>query len=402
MHIRPFNAWRPRPELASQVAAVPYDVVDTTEAMALAAGNPYSFLHVSRAEIDLPAGADPHADATYARAGANLRAFQRQGVLSREPSPVLYVYRLVMDGRAQSGIVAACAVDDYLDGTIRTHEKTRHDKEDDRTRHITFLNAQTEPIFIVFRDDPAVERIMAATMAGASLYDFIAPDGIRHTMWRIADAAVVTGIFGGIPAAYIADGHHRAAAAARVAKARRASGAAAGDFDWFMAVLFPASQVRILPYNRCVRDLRGMTPAGFLARLGETFHLTENADAAPPAPGQVSMYMGGRWYGIRWPVDARGGSAALDVTILQDRILAPLLGISDPRTDERIEFIGGIRGSAELVKRVNSGRAAVAFAMYPTQVDQMMTIADAGGIMPPKSTWFEPKLRSGLFVNCLE
>lgn len=405
MRIQPFCAWRPRSDLASKIAAVPYDVVDTAEAMALAAGNPCSFLHVSRSEIDLPAGTDPHSEAAYLKAKANLTDMQQQGILQKESLPSFYLYRLVMNGRAQCGIVAGCAVDDYIEQVIKTHEKTRQDKEDDRTHHIEVLNAHAEPIFITFRDTAGVSALIEQTLRREPLYDFTAVDGIRNTLWLIPDTQAVLKAFEQVPNAYIADGHHRAAAAVRVARAQRLRQPSAGpsaEFNWFMAVLFPASQVKILPYNRCVRDLNGLTPTQFVEQVRSKFALTGKAEPSPAGPGEVSMYVAGKWYSLRWTPDPKGGAAALDVSVLQDRLLAPILGINDPRTDQRIEFVGGIRGTDELVNRVNSGRAAVAFCMFPTLVDQMMAIADSGGIMPPKSTWFEPKLRSGLFVHMLD
>lgn len=402
MRIQPFRAWRPRADLVAQVAAVPYDVIDTPEAAALAAGNPVSFLHISRAEIDLPPGADPHGDATYRQAAATLKRLQDERVLLQEPAPRFFVYRLALDDRALCGIVAGFAVDDYLSGMIRTHEKTRQDKEDDRTRHIDLLNAQTEPIFLVYRDHVPTNESIERAMAADPLYDFTAADRVRHTIWQIADTGQLQAVFQQVPCAYIADGHHRAAAAARVARERRVKTGATGDYDWIMGVLFPAGQVRIMPYNRCVSDLNGMRPDQFLARLKEHFKLCSGASPAPPAAGHVSLYLNGDWYGISWPLNRRKGAAALDVAILQEQVLRPLLGIADPRTDQRLSFVGGIRGTAELERRVDSGAAAASFSMFPTQVEQMMAIADAGEIMPPKSTWFEPKLRSGLFVHTLD
>lgn len=403
MKIRPWRAWRPRPDRAVQVAAVPYDVVDTVEARALAAGNPYSYLHVTRPEIDLPDGADPHSDTVYDRARFNLGVMQAQGILLQEPDPVFYLYRLTMKGRSQVGFAVCCAVTDYEEGVIKTHEKTRHDKEDDRARHIERLSANTEPVFITYRDDPQLAAIARQVQGMDPLYDFIAADGVGHALWRVGDTAEIVRAFVRVPAAYIADGHHRAAAAARVARTRRSIGYAAGcggEFEWFMAVLFPSSQLQILPYNRSVRELNGLRPECFLSAVRERFTIRERVDPVPDKPGRVCMYLEHTWYELSWPVmRSADPGAALDVSVLQDRLLAPILGIDDPRTDQRIEFIGGIRGVGELVRRVECGQAAAAFSMYPTPVEQMMSIADAGQIMPPKSTWFEPKLRSGLFVH---
>jgi len=406
MRIKPFKALHPPRELAAQVAAVPYDVVDTAEAAALARGNPWSFLHVTRPEIDLPAGADPHGEAAYAQARSAFDMFRRQMILVEEPQPCYYLYRLTMKGRSQTGLVACCAVDDYIEGVIKTHEKTRQDKEDDRTHHIDRVNAHDEPIFVTYRDSAAVDALAAAVMSSPPLYDFTPADGIRNTLWRVEATEPLTRAFQAIPTAYIADGHHRSAASVRIARERRRTESLPGvdrEYNWFMAVIFPAGQLDILPYNRCVLDWNGLTAAAFLARLKTAFTVTPEAPPTPAGPGRVSVFLEGRWWGVAWPpVVSPDPIAALDVTVLQDRLLEPILGIRDPRTDRRIEFVGGIRGTGELEERVRSGRAAVAFSMYPTQVSQMMAIADAGQIMPPKSTWFEPKLRSGLFVHRLD
>lgn len=402
MQIRPFQALRPGQEIAAQVASVPYDVVDAAEASALAAANPVSLLHVTRAEIDLPPGTDPYSAPIYERAAASLQAMRREGVLVQESAPALYAYRLVMDGRQQHGVAACCSVAEYQAGLIRKHENTRRDKEDDRTRHIATVGAQTGPVFIAHRDHPPVDALVAEAERADPLYDFTAPDGIRHTVWRMPDARRVCAAFDAIPECYIADGHHRAAAAARVASGRSTVGTRA-ESGWFLAVCFPASQLRILPYNRCVRDLNGLSADQFLAAVRTVASVSESASPSPDAPGSASVYLAGRWHGIRWDRPAGGSRAArLDVSVLQDRILGPILGIEDPRTSRRIEFVGGIRGAAELVRRVDSGGSAVAFSMYPTTVGDLMDVADAGEIMPPKSTWFEPKLRDGLLVHAIE
>jgi uncharacterized protein (DUF1015 family) len=406
MRIRAFQAWRPPSELASKVASPPYDVVDTAEARALSAGNPLSFFHVSRAEIDLPDGTDPHADAVYARAADNFRAFQKDRTLRKDDSPGLYLYRLVRDGHTQRGIVAVCHVEDYEKDVIKKHEKTRKVPEDDRTRHITATNAQTGPVFLAYRDQPEISSRMTRIEKKEPLYDFEAPDRVRHTIWKIGHAAGLVSAFEQVPAAYIADGHHRAAAAARVARERRAANAlhtGHEEYNWFQAVLFPAGQLRILPYNRCVKDLNGRTEAQFLDAVCKAFTVSPDAEPSPRAPAHISMYLGGKWMGLSWDPDPRANPvSALDVSVLQDRLLAPVLGVEDPRNNSRIEFVGGIRGTDELTKRVDSGRAAVAFSMYPTTVEQLMTISDAGQTMPPKSTWFEPKLRDGLLVHTLD
>ncbi|MFZ4394765.1 MAG: DUF1015 domain-containing protein [Kiritimatiellia bacterium] len=407
MKIKPFAAIRPVPARAAAVAAVPYDVVDTAEARSLAAGNPDCFLHVSRPEIDLPDSVDVHDDAVYAQGVKALQDLQARGVLIREPDERLYVYRQIMGSHSQIGIVACCHIDDYARDIIRKHEKTRKDKEDDRTRHCLELNANSGPVFLTYRGVPVVDRLVAETTARAPLYDFAAVDGIRHTVWRVeAAAAPWVEAFAAIPHCYVADGHHRAAAAARAGRVRREANprhTGCEEYNWFLTVLFPAAQLRILPYNRCVKDLNGLTPEAFLQRVGGIFSCTPAAGAEPQGPRQVHMYLGSRWYCLAWSEPAGSDPVGrLDVSVLQDRLLAPVLGIDDPRTSNRISFVGGIRGTAELARRVDEGREAVAFSMYPVSVDQMMDIADAGQIMPPKSTWFEPKLRSGLLVHTLD
>lgn len=402
MRIHPFQGLVPSPEQAPEVACVPYDVVNAAEAAALAAGKPHSLLHVDRAEIDLPPGTDPYSDAVYAKARENLLALQRAGALVRETGPCLYVYQQQMGAHRQRGLVAGCHVDDYDAGLIKKHEKTRRDKEDDRTRLIDTLSADTGPVLLAYRDAPAVTALVEATTQEAPRHDFTAPDGIRHTVWRIAGGEAWVGAFGGVPAAYIADGHHRVASAARVARLRRERNprhTGAEEYNWFLAVLFPASELKILPYNRAVATLNGRSPADFLAQVKAIFGLVEDAPPAPAAAGQVSMYLGGKWHGLRCPARPDADPVArLDVSVLQDKLLAPILGIEDVRTSKRVDFVGGIRGPAELVKRVDA-EGGVAFSMYPVTLAQLMEIADAGQIMPPKSTWFEPKLRSGLFIH---
>ena len=402
MRIHPFQGLVPTPPSAPEVACVPYDVVNAAEAAALAAGKPHSLLHVDRAEIDLPAGTDPYSEAVYARARDNFQGLQRAGVLVRETEPCLYVYEQRMGSHRQRGLVAGCHVDDYDAGLIKKHEKTRKDKEDDRTRLIDTLSADTGPVFLTYRDAPAVTALVEATTKEKPLHDFTAPDGVRHTVWRIAGGAEWVKAFGGVPATYIADGHHRAASAARVARLRRERNPAhtgAEDYNWFLCVMFPASELKILPYNRIVTNLNGHSPADLLAKVQAVFGLEENALASPPAVGCVSMYLGGKWYGLKCPVDPNADPVGrLDVSVLQDKLLAPLLGVDDPRTSKKIDFVGGIRGTGELVQRVDT-EGGVAFSLYPVTLTQLMDIADAGQIMPPKSTWFEPKLRSGLFVH---
>ena len=404
MNIRPFSAVRPTPEKASAVAAVPYDVVDTSEARALAAGNPVSFLHVSRPEIDMPEGTDCASPEAYAQAKKALDGLRASGALVQDPDPKFYAYRQVMGNHAQTGIVATFDAKDYLAGVLKQHEKTRKDKEDDRTRHIEILKAHTGPAFLTYKDDPSIDAIVSEACAGAPLYDFVAPDGIRHTVWEIAyghecRADELVELFARIPAAYIADGHHRSAAASRYAKENDF----AGESRWYLAVAFPASQLKILPYNRLVADLNGLTAEQLLAKAGEIFTVTEVADGMPTAGRHARMFLAGKWYDLAWEVSAGTDVvSSLDVSVLQDRFLAPVLGIDDPRTSPRISFMGGVRPLDELKGRVEAGRDAVAFSMFPVTVGEMMDIADAGAVMPPKSTWFEPKLRSGLFVHVVD
>jgi uncharacterized protein (DUF1015 family) len=410
MRLRSFQGLVPVPEQAPAVAAVPYDVVNREESKALAAGNPVSLLHVDRAEIDLPDSVDAYDPSVYAKAAENFQKLQRDGVLIRETAPAMYLYRQVMGDHAQTGLVAVCHIEDYENDIIRKHEKTRKVKEDDRTRLVDALSANTGPIFLTYRDHAGV---LALTKQhenhDAPVHDFTAPDGIRHQVWRLpADTcAKISALFEKeVPLAYVADGHHRSASAARVGKERREKNprhTGNENYNWFLNVLFPANELKILPYNRVVRDLHGSSPEQFLEKVSAIFKLTANGRKEPSRPGQCCMLLGGQWYQLDWqPAPNASPVDALDVEILQTRLLAPVLGIDDPRTSERVDFIGGIRGVAELEKLVQSGRFAVAFSMYPTTVTQLMDIADAGQIMPPKSTWFEPKLRSGLFIHTLD
>lgn len=397
----PFRPFRPTRESAGRVAAVPYDVVNADEARALAQ-DPLSFLHVSRAEIDLPADVSPYSDAVYAKAAANLDALRAAAPLVREAEPSLYVYLLEMDGRRQVGVAGTFSIDEYDRGIIKRHELTRRDKEDDRTRHILRLRSQTGPVFLVHKTSPDVEAIVARTMVSAALADFVAADGVRHAVWQVgaADLAPLVAAFGAMPALYIADGHHRAASASRVRQELARSGAGPGEWDRVLAVAFSEREVRILPYNRMVRDLAAYTPASFLAALRERYSV-ESGPATPRRRGEVSMRLDGQWYVLDLGPAPAGLSAAdrLDVSRLQDGVIGPMLGISDVRSDPRIEFVGGARGTAALDAHVASGRAAVAFSMFPVGIDDLMAISDEGGIMPPKSTWFEPKLRDGLLLH---
>ena len=397
MKIHPFAAVRPNASDAALVASVPYDVVDTAEAKALAAGNPKSFLHVSRPEIDLPDGTACSSPEAYAQARRALDALRADGTLVQDAEPKYYAYRQTMGSHSQTGIVACFDTQDYLAGVLKQHEKTRKDKEDDRTRHIETLEAHTGPAFLTYRDDKAIDAIVADACRTAPLYDFVAPDGIGHTVWEIATGASCRGdelqeLFARISVAYIADGHHRSAAASRYAQAHDF----AGESRWFMATIFPASQLKILAYNRLVADLNGLSDYEFLSRVSESFTIQSRGER------NCRMYFRGKWMDLSWDAPRGAGAAeALDVSYLQSKLLAPILGIGDPRTDKRISFMGGIRGDAELAAKVDSGENAVAFAMEPVTVEEMMAIADAGAIMPPKSTWFEPKLRSGLFVHAV-
>ena len=381
---------------APRVATLPYDVMNRDEAASMAAGNPLSFLHVTRSEIDLPADTNPYAPEVYEKAAQNWRAL-RNSRLAKDAVPAFYIYSLVMNGRRQTGIVATPTVQDYDNAIILKHEKTRKEKEDDRTRHISTLRAQTGPVFLTYKDSPAIDAIVTKTMTTAPLFDFTAEDGIQHTGWRIADDDTETlqQAFAQIPNLYIADGHHRAASASRAYAALKD-----GESDRFLAVIFPASQLKILPYNRVVFDLNGMDEKQFLDAVCARMAVEPAASATPEAIGDVRMYLSGKWWKLTLPALASANAIdALDVSRLQNTILAPLLAIDDPRTSKRIDFVGGIRGTGELEKRVNSCEAKVAFSMFATTLDQLMAIADAGGIMPPKSTWFEPKLRDGLFVH---
>ena len=395
MKIHAFAAVRPNVKDAASVASVPYDVVDTKEAKALAEGNPKSFLHVSRPEIDLPAGTDCSSPEAYAQARKALDKLIADGTLVRDGEPKFYSYRQTMGSHSQTGIVATFDTQDYLAGIRKQHEKTRKDKEDDRTRHIETLSAHTGPAFLTYRDDKAIDAIVEDACRKAPLYDFVAPDGIGHTVWEIAPASACAAdelveLFARIPVAYIADGHHRSAAASRYAKEHNFE----GESRWFMAVIFPASQLKILAYNRLVKDLNGLSDYEFMSRLSENFTVGKRGKR------NCRMYFKGKWTDLSWEIPAGTDVVgALDVSYLQDKLLAPVLGIGDPRTDQRISFMGGIRGDAALAAKVDSGENAVAFAMEPVTVEEMMSIADAGAIMPPKSTWFEPKLRSGLFVH---
>jgi uncharacterized protein (DUF1015 family) len=406
MRVNPFKAWRPAEGKARDVASVPYDVVNSQQAAALAAGNPDSFLHVVRAEIDLPPETGAYDDAVYAKAAENLKRMMDSGVLIREEQPCFYLYSQQMGDHLQYGIVAGCHIEDYENGLIKIHEKTRKVKEQDRTRYVDELNANTGPVFLTCKDDDLVGGLMKQVAATGPLYKFTAPDGITHTVWKIEEVGVFINAFTEVPAFYVADGHHRSASAVSVGRARReANPNHTGDepYNWFLAVIFPESQLKILPYNRVMLDLNNQTADEFTAKLSERFDISYNDISTPEQAGSICMYLGEKWSTLT-PKDAIPSDpvASLDVSILQDRVLAPLLGIDDPRESNRIDFVGGIHGTPELERRVNAGEAVVAFSLHPTTLDQLMAAADAGLLMPPKSTWFEPKLRSGLLVNTLD
>jgi len=406
MRIKPFEALRPPSELARDVASLPYDVGDLEDARVLADANPRSFLHVERPEVDLPEQYDMASGIEHQTAAKNLQLFLREGWLVREKSPCLYLYRITLGDHRQTGIVACCHIEDYENNIIRKHEKTKKPVEDQRTLHVQVTGAHTGPIFLLFRDDARIDSLMNAAGQGAPLLDFTAIDGIQHTVWKIDAANELVQAFANIALSYVADGHHRTAAAVRAGTERRATNPDhRGDeeYNWFPAVLFPASHLKVLAYNRTVKDLNGLTPAAFLEKVRSIFNVTEPAPEEPSQPGEISMYLGGRWYGLTWRPDPDADPvSALDVSVLQSRLLGPVLGIDDPRTNSRIEYAGGFDSVERIMKKTDTGRAAVAFSVHPTTVDQLMAIADADQIMPPKSTWFEPKLRSGLFVHSLD
>jgi len=399
--IAPFAALRPTPETVGRVAAVPYDVVNSAEAGALAEGEPLSFLRVSRPEIECPPGTPIYSEAVYAKAADNFDRLRREAPLVVESTPSLYVYRLHMGAHVQTGVAAGFAIDEYSRDLIKKHEKTRPDKEDDRTRHILTLRAQTGPVFLTYRASTAVDGVVAQVTAHPPLFDFTAVDAVRHQVWRVPgpQATALVTAFAGVPALYIADGHHRAASAFRTHQALAAEGP--GEHERFLAVAFPDAQMQVLPYHRVVRDLQGRSAEAFRAAVADRFALIAGGPAAPARRGQVAMYVGGAWSTIELGPAPPGVTpdGALDVSRLQDGLLTPLLGIADIRTDKRIDFVGGIRGTGELERLVDGGEFAVAFALYPVSVDDLMHISDAGGIMPPKSTWFEPKLRDGVLSH---
>lgn len=406
MKIKAFKGLRPAKGEAADIASLPYDVVNFEQACEQAEGKPLSFMRVVRSEIELPKGTEPYSQAVYDHAKENFEKLVSGGHLVREDAPCMYLYRQVMGDHAQTGLVATFSAADYDADVIKKHEKTREAKENDRYMLTRTLRVNTGPVFLTVKDGTELDKIVEDKKDSDALFDFVADDGIRHTVWKIEDPAKlakIVGIFDGIPCAYVADGHHRSASNARCArffKAENPNHTGDEDYNWFLSVVFPAGQLRILPYNRVVRDLAGNTKEQFLEKLSKACRVEKSSAKSPDGSKKVSMYLDGQWYLLSFDnTDGLGAVSSLDVALLQDRVLAPILGIGDPRTDERIDFVGGIKGTDELEKLVNSGKFAVAFSMYPTTTDQLMAIADAGQIMPPKSTWFEPKLRSGLFVH---
>jgi len=409
--IKPFRALRPPVTLAAEVAALPYDVMDTAEARAMAAGNPFSFLHVSRPEIDLPEDIDSHSEPVYVKGGVNLASFVAQKTLVQDATDCYYVYRQRMGAVVQTGLVVCSGVDDYQSGVIKKHELTRADKEEDRVRHIDLLDANDEPVFYTFRHDAEIDGLLQAAAAGIPEYDFTTDDGVSHTLWVVSRPEIIrafTAAFAVIPFLYVADGHHRSAAASRVRDLRKAANpyhSGAEEYNYFLTVIFPDRELNIMPYNRAVKDLNGHTLAEFMTLVSRTFEITPlHSSYAATERHKFGMYLSGRWYELAAREDSFAAAdpvARLDVSILQNNLLSPVLGVRNPRTDQRIHFVGGIRGVEELERLVDSGCFEVAFSLFHTTIDELMELADAGMIMPPKSTWFEPKLRSGLFVHLL-
>jgi len=410
---KPFKAVRPYPEYAAQIASLPYDVMDSDEARIEVKKNPLSFIHVEKPEVDLEPGISLYDDRVYAKAKENLYKYLKDNLMFMERKPAFYIYKQTMDGRPQIGLVGLTSVDEYMDGLIKKHELTRAEKEADRIRHVDTCDAHSSPVFFTYRHQDAIDQVVNRIMAETKpVYDFTSDDGIGHALWLMDDAQDISAIqssFGALACLYVADGHHRTASAARVGIIRREQNPNfTGDeeFNYFMAVIFPDNQLHIMDYNRIVKDLNGNSKEEFLSKVNEKFTYTEfgNAPFHPDKAHTFGMYLDGKWYKL----EAKKGSwddndvvEELDVSILQNNLLKPILGIEDPRRDKRIDFVGGIRGLAELQKRVDSGKEKVAFAFYPTSMDELINIADAGEIMPPKSTWFEPKLRSGLFIHLL-
>ena len=399
--LKPFAALRPQPELAAQICELPYDVMSSDEAREMAAGKPLSFLHVSKPEIDLPAGTDLYSPEVYAQGKENFQKLISQGALKQDEKPNFYLYRQIMGKHAQVGLVAAASCEEYLANIIKKHELTRVDKEDDRVRHIEALNSQTGPVFLTYRASENFDAFVTKKISEAPAVDFTGADGVRHSAWTISGAdeiKLVEEQFAQVPFLYIADGHHRSAAAARVFQSRHG----AGHSGEFLTVIFPHNQMQILPYNRVLKDLNGLTPPELLKKLEDTFSIIRMGTATPTRKHELGLFLNKRWHTLTFKSKLTAVDdpiEKLDVTRLQKNVLAPIFGIEDPRTSKKINFVGGIRGTAELEKLVNSGEYACAFSMFPTSIEDLMTIADAGGIMPPKSTWFEPKLRDAMFCH---
>ena len=407
--IKAFQALRPVAELASKVASVPYDVVNREEAAELAAGNPLSFLHVVRPDIDFPPTKNPYDPDIYDRASKNFQKLISDNVLQRDPANCLYAYRQIMNGHSQVGIVCCCHIDDYEKNLILKHEKTRKSKEDDRTHHVLSLNANAGPVFLTYRGVEDINFKVADAMKSDPLYDFVAVDGVQHTVWRIVNPQPFVEALTAVPQFYIADGHHRAASAWRAGGELRRrlpnGGTGEEECNWFLSVLFPSNQLRILAYNRVMKDLNGLTVSDLLEKLDDLGELNETDNPVPDAPGSFCFLVDRHWWKLTIPPDEKFVNdpiASLDVAILERLVLHPIFGIEDVRTDPRIDFVGGIRGTAELERLCIAGHFAVAVSMYPTTLNQLMAVSDAGEIMPPKSTWFEPKLRSGLLVHTLD
>lgn len=409
--VKPFQGLRPASELAAQIAALPYDVMDSDEARAITAKNQYSFLRVTKSEVDLPVNVDTHSAPVYQKARENLAAFTAQGYLRQDPKACFYIYKQKMGDHVQVGLVAAASIDEYENNIIKKHELTRPDKEQDRVDHITVTGAQTGAVFLTYRANEAVETLIAKGMQKSPAYDFTSPDGISHTLYVVdaaADIAAIEAAFDRIPVLYIADGHHRSAAAARVRAERRRNNphhTGQEEYNRFLTVIFPHNMMKIMDYNRVVQDLNGLTTKEFLSIISQKFVVEESRQALKPDELHTfGMYLAGSWYKLTAKTETYATPdpvAKLDVSILQDNLLAPVLAIADPRTDKRINFVGGIRGMQELERLVDSGKYVVAFALYPTSIEELMDIADAGQIMPPKSTWFEPKLRDAMAVHLI-
>jgi uncharacterized protein (DUF1015 family) len=409
--IKPFRALRPQKKIVQQVAAPPYDVMSVAEARSMAEGNPFNFLHISRPEIDLPVEVDPHDESVYRKGQENLAAFIGGKTLIQDQEEHYYIYRQKMGSVVQTGLVACASVDDYQSGLIKKHELTRADKEEDRVRHIDCLDANDEPVFYVYRNSARINKLMARLTASEPLYDFTTEDSVVHTVWAVTDSDLIHQVsneFAGIETLYVADGHHRSAAASRVRELRKSVNTdhtGSEEYNFFLTVIFPDNEMNVMAYNRAIKDLNGHSIVEFITLVGNKFDITPvSASFTPARRHDFGMYLKGKWYSLTPRHDLFDEADAvgrLDVSILQDHLLSPILGVRNPRTDQRIHFVGGIRGTEELVKLVDSGEFQVSFSLYPTSIDELMSLADAGKIMPPKSTWFEPKLLSGLFLHRL-